>query len=155
MRRLVLTLVLLVATAPAHARAQTSDSVTRSSWVRTASGLEYQVAVVGHGRRVQRGDTVTIHEALSLPDGRVVFDSRHAPNKAVTFTLGAKHVIAGVEEGVTGMRVGERRNLRVPPALDGRTFDPAFIPPTAIRLYDIEVLEREAVMPPSRAEPWR
>jgi len=23
---------------------------------------------------------------------------------------------------------------------DGRTFDPAFIPPTAIRLYDIEVL---------------
>jgi FKBP-type peptidyl-prolyl cis-trans isomerase len=38
------------------------------------------------------------------------------------------------------MRDGERRRLRVPPALDGRTFDSAFIPPAAIRLYDIEVL---------------
>lgn len=140
MRRLVLTLVLLVATAPSHAGAQTPDSVARSPWVRTASGLEYRIAVAGNGRRVQHGDTVTVHEALSLPDGRVVFDSRQAPNKAVTFTLGAKQVIPGVEEGVTGMRVGERRHLRVPPALDGRTFDPAFIPPTATRLYDIELL---------------
>ena len=140
MRRLVLTLVLLVATASAHISAQTPDSVARSPWVRTASGLEYRIAVAGAGRRVQPGDTVTIHEALSLPDGRVVFDSRQAPKKAVTFTLGAKHVIPGVEEGVTGMRVGERRHLRVPPALDGRKFDPAFIPPTATRLYDIELL---------------
>jgi hypothetical protein len=30
--------------------------------------------------------------------------------------------------------------LRVPPALDGRQFDPAFIPPEAIRHYDIELL---------------
>jgi FKBP-type peptidyl-prolyl cis-trans isomerase len=49
-------------------------------------------------------------------------------------------VIPGVEEGVIGMRIGERRRLRVPPALDGRTFDPAFIPPAATRLYDIELL---------------
>jgi peptidylprolyl isomerase len=140
MHRLVIVLALLGLTAPARAGAQTPDSSARSPWVRTASGLEYRVALAGHGRRVQRGDTVTIHEALSLPDGRVVFDSHHAPNKAVTFTLGAHHVIPGVDEGVAGMRVGERRHLRVPPALDGRTFDPAFIPPTAIRLYDIELL---------------
>jgi FKBP-type peptidyl-prolyl cis-trans isomerase len=38
------------------------------------------------------------------------------------------------------MRVGERWRLRVPPALDGRTFDPAFLPPTATRLCDIELL---------------
>ena len=109
-------------------------------WIRTASGLEYRVVTEGRGRVVARGDTVTIHEALSLPDGRTVFDSRVAPNKPVTFTLGANQVIRGVDEGVTGMRVGERRRLRVPAALDGRAFDPAFIPPTATRLYDIEVL---------------
>jgi FKBP-type peptidyl-prolyl cis-trans isomerase len=140
MHRLVISWVLVVATAPALAGAQTRDSVARSPWVRTSSGLEYRIAVAGPGRVVQRGDTVTIHEALSLPDGRVVFDSRRPPNKAVTFTLGAKQVIRGVEQGVTGMRVGERRHLRVPPALDGRTFDPAFIPPTAIRLYEIQLL---------------
>jgi FKBP-type peptidyl-prolyl cis-trans isomerase len=50
-------------------------------------------------------------------------------------------VIRGVDEGVTGMRVGERRKLLVPPALDGRKFDPSFIPPDAIRHYDIELVE--------------
>ncbi len=62
------------------------------------------------------------------------------PNKAVTFTLGAKQLIAGVEETVGSMCVRERRKARVPPSLDGRTFDPSFLPPDAMRLYDIELL---------------
>jgi peptidyl-prolyl cis-trans isomerase A (cyclophilin A) len=140
MRTVVITLALLTATIAGRGNAQTPDTTARAAWVRSASGLEYRVVAEGWGRRVERGDTVTIHEALSLPDGRTVFDSRVAPNQPVTFTLGANQVIRGVEEGVTCMRVGERRRLRVPPALDGRTFDPAFIPPAAIRLYDIEVL---------------
>jgi FKBP-type peptidyl-prolyl cis-trans isomerase FkpA len=140
MRTFVRTLALLTLVAAANAGAQTPDTTARQAWVRTTSGLEYQVVSEGRGRQVRSGDTVTIHEALSLPDGRVIFDSRVAPNKPVTFTLGANQVIRGVDEGVTGMRVGERRRLRVPPALDGRTFDPAFIPPASIRLYDIEVL---------------
>jgi peptidyl-prolyl cis-trans isomerase A (cyclophilin A) len=140
MRTVVITHTQLTATNAGRGSAQTPDTTTRAAWVRSASGLEYRVVTEGWGRRVERGDTVTIHEALSLPDGRTVFDSRVAPNQPVTFTLGANQVIRGVEEGVTCMRVGERRRLRVPPALDGRTFDPAFIPPAAIRLYDIEVL---------------
>lgn len=140
MRLISVTLALLASTIAVRLSAQTANAGERAAWVRTASGLEYQLVSEGHGRPVQRGDTVTIHEALSLPDGRTLFDSRAAPNQPVTFVLGANQVIPGVEEGVTGMRVGERRRLRVPPALDGRTFDPAFIPPTAIRLYDIEVL---------------
>ena len=49
--------------------------------------------------------------------------------------------VAGVDEGVTGMRVGERRKLVVPPSLDGRTFDPSFIPPGSILHYDVELVE--------------
>ena len=90
--------------------------------------------------RAQPGQSATIHESLSLDSGRGLFDSRVAPHKAVTFRLGANQVIRGVDEAVTGMRVGERRKLRVPPALDGRKFDPSFIPPDAIRLYDVELL---------------
>ena len=140
MRACAVAFTLLSGTAAAPAGAQAPEGVAQKGWVRSPSGLEHQIVEEGRGRQVQRGDTVTIHEALSLPDGRTVFDSRVAPNKAVTFTLGANQVIRGVDEGVTGMRVGERRRLRVPPALDGRSFDPAFIPPTAIRLYDIELL---------------
>jgi FKBP-type peptidyl-prolyl cis-trans isomerase len=47
-----------------------------------------------------------------------------------------RRVIAGVDEGVTGMRVGERRTLVVPPSLDGRTYDPALIPAGSTLYYD-------------------
>ena len=38
------------------------------------------------------------------------------------------------------MRVGERRSLVVPPSLDGRTYDPAFIPVGSTLYYDIELV---------------
>lgn len=100
----------------------------------------YKIVVKGTGALAQRGDKVRIHESLSLPDGKVIFNSREK-NQTVTFVLGGNQVIPGVDEGVTGMRVGERRRLLVPPSLDGRTFDPSFIPPEAIRHYDIELVE--------------
>jgi FKBP-type peptidyl-prolyl cis-trans isomerase len=139
-RTIFLIAALLASWPSSRVRAQVADSSTTEAWIRTASGLELRVVVPGSGPVVRAGQTVTIHEALSLEDGRVLFNSRVAPNKPVTFTLGANQVIRGVDEGVTGMRVGERRRLRVPPALDGRSFDPTFLPPAAIRLYDIELL---------------
>jgi hypothetical protein len=117
------------------------------NWVQTNSGLAYQTIVKGTGPVASRGQRVTIHETLTLLDGKVVFSSRTPVNKPITFELGANQVIAGVEEGVTGMRVGERRRLLVPPALDGRNFDPSLIPPQAIRQYDIELL---AILPTAR-----
>ena len=108
--------------------------------VKTKSGLIYEIVAKGTGPAAKAGQTVRIHETLSLPDGRVISTSRKN-NQTVTFLLGGKQVIAGVDEGVTGMRVGERRKLLVPPSLDGRTFDPKFIPPDAIRHYDVELVE--------------
>jgi FKBP-type peptidyl-prolyl cis-trans isomerase len=113
---------------------------TAAKQTKTRSGLIYETVVKGTGAVAKRGDKVRIHETLSLPDGRVIFNSRDK-NQTVTFVLGANQVIAGVDEGVTGMRVGERRKLFIPPSLDGRTFDPSFIPPDAIRHYDIELVE--------------
>jgi FKBP-type peptidyl-prolyl cis-trans isomerase len=107
--------------------------------VTTKSGLVYTVVANGTGAVARTGQTVLIHETLTLPDGRLIFSSKgKAP---VKFLLGGNQVIPGVDEGVTGMRVGERRVLLVPPALDGRTFDPSFIPPDAIRHYDVELVE--------------
>jgi hypothetical protein len=119
---------------------RTSAPQPATGQTKTASGLVYEVVVRGTGDVAMAGDTVRIHESLSLPDGKVIFDSR-AKNQPVMFVLGAKQVIPGVDEGVTGMRVGERRTLWVPPSLDGRTFDPTFIPPGATRHYDIELVE--------------
>jgi hypothetical protein len=130
----------------AHAQATPATAAT-TNWVQTKSGLAYQTIVRGTGPVAARGQRVTIHETLTLLDGKVVFSSRAPANRPVTFELGANQVIAGVDEGVTGMRVGERRKLLVPPALDGRTFDASLIPPQAIRQYDIELL---AILPSAR-----
>ena len=117
-----------------------ATSVDVAGPITTKSGLVYEILVKGTGPAAKPGQTVRIHETLSLADGKVLFTSRKN-NRPVTFVLGGNQVIAGVDEGVTGMRVGERRKLLVPPSLDGRQFDPAFIPPEAVRHYDIELME--------------
>ncbi len=106
--------------------------------VKTGSGLVYEVVQQGTGAIAKPGQTVLIHEILTV-DGKQIFSSRDK-NNPVKFLLGGKQVIPGVDEAVTGMRVGERRKATVPPALDGRTFDPSFIRPDADRHYDIELV---------------
>jgi FKBP-type peptidyl-prolyl cis-trans isomerase FkpA len=106
--------------------------------VKTGSGLVYEVVQQGTGAIAKPGQTVLIHEILTV-DGKQIFSSRDK-NSPVKFLLGGNQVIPGVDEAVTGMRVGERRKATVPPALDGRTFDPAFIRPDADRHYDIELV---------------
>jgi FKBP-type peptidyl-prolyl cis-trans isomerase len=124
---------------PALARQAPEPASTAGTRVTTKSGLVFTVVKEGTGAVARAGQTVLIHETLTLPDGRLIFSSKgKAPVKLL---LGGNQVIPGVDEGVTGMRVGERRLLLVPPALDGRTFDPSFIPPDAIRHYDIELVE--------------
>jgi FKBP-type peptidyl-prolyl cis-trans isomerase len=123
-----------------QAKVPTTTVPSAPNQTKTKTGLIYETVAKGSGAIARRGDTVRIHETLSLPDGRVIFNSREK-NQTVTIILGGNQVIPGVDEGVTGMRVGERRRLLVPPSLDGRTFDPSFIPPDAIRHYDIELVE--------------
>ena len=133
--------VLHVCTVPAHqATAPPMSAAPTGAQTKTKSGLIYETVVKGTGAVAKSGDTVRIHETLSLPGGKVIFNSRDK-NQTVTFILGGNQVIPGVDEGVTGMRVGERRKLLVPPSLDGRKFDPSFIPPDAIRHYDVELVE--------------
>jgi len=133
--------MLQICTVLAHqATAPPISAAPSAAQTKTKSGLIYETVVKGTGAVAKSGDTVRIHETLSLPDGKVIFNSRDK-NQTVKFILGGNQVIPGVDEGVTGMRVGERRKLLVPPSLDGRTFDPSFIPPDAIRHYDIELVE--------------
>jgi FKBP-type peptidyl-prolyl cis-trans isomerase len=61
---------------------------------------------------------------------------------AFDFTIGNGEVIRGWEEGVTGMRVGGKRQLRIPPALGyGADGTPdGSIPPNATLIFDIHLL---------------
>jgi hypothetical protein len=74
----------------------------------------------------------------TLPSGGLIYSSRGGT--PITFRLGANQVITGVDEGVTGMRVGERRLLVVPPALSRRAAYPANTPPDSTLHIDGELI---------------
>ena len=63
--------------------------------------------------KAKPGDTVKIHYVGSLEDGQQ-FDSTLG-NEAFQFRLGSDQVIQGLNEGVVGMSVGEKKTLRIPP----------------------------------------
>jgi hypothetical protein len=87
------------------------------------------------------GRIVTIHYVGRLTDGREV-DSSRSVGRPYVFTLGAGDVIKGLDQGLVGMRVGEKRVLTVPPELAyGERGSPPMIPPSATLVYEVELLE--------------
>jgi len=106
----------------------------------TASGLIIEELAVGAGDAAAAGQTVTVHYTGWLTDGRK-FDSSKDRNDPFEFPLGARHVIAGWDEGVQGMKVGGRRKLTVPPALGyGARGAGGVIPPNATLVFEVELL---------------
>jgi peptidylprolyl isomerase len=60
----------------------------------------------------EHGNTVKIHYTGTLDNGSV-FDTS-AGREPLEFTLGGGQVIAGFDEAVAGMAVGEKKNVKVP-----------------------------------------
>lgn len=67
---------------------------------------------VGTGRQAKKGDTVTI-DYVALADGEQFEDQKN-----VKFKIGADQIaIPGFDEAVVGMKVGGKREIKIPPAL--------------------------------------
>ena len=62
--------------------------------------------------RAKQGDTVRVHYKGTLADGSE-FDSSRG-REPLEFTLGTGQVIPGFDEAVTGMRVGEEKEVTIP-----------------------------------------
>ncbi|KAH8294587.1 hypothetical protein KR018_000020 [Drosophila ironensis] len=81
----------------------------------------------------------------TLQDGGKEFDSSYNRGKPFTFTLGAKQVIKGWDQGILGMCEGEQRKLTIPPELGyGSTgAGNGVIPPNAVLIFDVELVKIE------------
>ena len=106
----------------------------------TPSGLQIFDVQVGAGTEVHPGAVITVHYTGWLDSGKMIVSS-YVRGQPAVFSLNA--VILGWKEGVVGMRVGGMRRLIIPPELaygeDGRID----IPPNAVLIFDIELLDVE------------
>lgn len=106
----------------------------------TGGPLKIEILKDGAGRGAQAGDTVLVHYVGTLVDG-TKFDSSLDRGKPFSFTLGEGRVIRGWEQGILGMKTGEKRRLTIPPELAyGESGAGGSIPPNAILIFEVELL---------------
>jgi len=108
---------------------------------KTAGGLEYWDIKVGAGAVAEIGQHVKVDYTGWLTNGKK-FDSSAGTGKPFDFMLGAGQVIKGWDEGVAGMKVGGKRQLRIPPDLAyGKAGFSTVIPPNSTLIFDVRLVD--------------
>jgi FKBP-type peptidyl-prolyl cis-trans isomerase len=108
--------------------------------------LEVSEVAAGTGPEARPGRRVAVHYTgwLFHPDkpgqqGRQ-FDSSRDRGEPYEFTIGQREVIPGWEQGISGMKVGGKRTLIIPPNLAyGRQGSPPLIPANATLVFEVEL----------------
>lgn len=102
--------------------------------------VQIDVTQEGTGATAATGMSVDVHYTGKLENGEV-FDSSIPRGQPLSFTLGEGRVIAGWEQGIIGMKVGEKRVLTIPPELGyGAQGAGGVIPPNATLIFEVELM---------------
>ena len=122
-----------------------NESKQTMEHTKTESGLSYKIEREGNGAITKKGDTVFVHYTGWLDNNGEPgkkFDSSVDRGTPFSFKLGIGHVIKGWDEGVEGMKVGEKRRLVIPAHIGyGARGAGAIIPPNATLIFDVELLK--------------
>lgn len=114
-----------------------------ADFVTTESGLKYKVTKEGTGAVPEAGTTVKTHYTGWLDgfDSIRKFDSSRDRGRPFTFRVGTGQVIRGWDESFGSMKVGERRQIIIPPRLGyGDRGAGGIIPGGATLYFDVELL---------------
>jgi FKBP-type peptidyl-prolyl cis-trans isomerase len=107
----------------------------------TASGLRYQILQKGTGKKATKGAGVSVHYKGQLLDG-TVFDSSYKRKQPIDFNVGLGQVIAGWDEGIQLLQVGDKARFVIPSDLAyGAAGAGGVIPPDATLIFDVELMD--------------
>jgi len=90
---------------------------------------------------VEIGDIVWMHYSGKLVSNGVEFDSSYKRGEPFQTQIGIGRVIRGWDQGVPGMKVGEKRRLNIPADMGyGARGSGETIPPNADLTFDVELV---------------
>ncbi|KAL5728030.1 peptidylprolyl isomerase [Ranunculus cassubicifolius] len=108
-----------------------------------ANGLVVEELEMGKpdAKRANPGNKVSVCYIGKLKKNGKIFDSCTNRKVPFQFRLGVGQVIKGWDVGVSGMRVGDKRRLTIPPSMGygAKGAGPA-IPPNAWLVFDVELI---------------
>jgi FKBP-type peptidyl-prolyl cis-trans isomerase FkpA len=103
---------------------------------------------LGTGADAVAGKTLTTNYTGWLydsakPDQKGLEFETSVGGSTLTFTLGAGQVIAGIEQGVSGMKVGGIRRIVIPSSLGYGAVRNGPIPPYATIVFEVELIDAQ------------
>ena len=101
--------------------------------------------VAGSGAAAATGNSISVNYTGWLydparPENKGLQFDTSAGREPFTFTLGARQVIEGWDQGLVGLRVGGTRRLVIPPSLGYGTLRNGPIPGNSSLVFDVELV---------------
>ena len=115
-----------------------------------ADALETDTLIDGEGDEAAAGSTVVVQYAGVLSDC-TMFDESWSSGQTFPVTLGTGSVIPGWDEGLVGVRAGERRHLVIGSDNAYGATGQGSIPPDAPLAFDVDIVDIEAAAAPGAA----
>jgi FKBP-type peptidyl-prolyl cis-trans isomerase len=94
----------------------------------------------GKGPAAKAGDTVSVRYTGTLLDGKKFDSTADHGNEPFKFTIGRGMVIKGWDQGIPGMKVGEKRKLVIPPSLAYGPVARPSIPANSTLVFEVELV---------------
>jgi FKBP-type peptidyl-prolyl cis-trans isomerase len=121
-----------------------SLGIDLEAMMRSPTGLYWTTLQEGSGAETKPGDALSLHYTGWLADG-TKFDSSfdRTPPAPLEMVLGQTALIEGWTEGVTGMRLGEKRRLVIPPILGYGLQNRGLIMPNSVLVFEVELMTHD------------
>lgn len=102
--------------------------------------LKTEILKEGNGDQVVKaGDLLSVNYLGTLTNG-TKFDSSYDRNEPYEFTIGQGDVILGWDQGLLGMKVGEKRKLTIAPEYGYGSSARSSIPANSTLIFEVELL---------------
>lgn len=128
-----------------HEQLRLAAAAANDDFITTDSGIRYNIVKEGRdGPGPNTGQTINAHYTGWLDDfdGTDKFDSTRDDGRLFQFEVGKGQVIQGWDETFGEMKIGERRQIILPPQMAyGDEGVPGIIPKGATLFFDLELVE--------------